>query len=200
MSGEEQCREALGADLFAAVQAEMAPLPPSVDRVAVYEAIADGVQYLAVHRKLAPEVLRDQKDALVAVGRSIAKLKRKLCSPKPRGVREFGSGWWPGRDLERAYEALTKDYLTFGMTREDTDYWSPSKEEVLDQLIAAGVPTKDAVDQVNSKSSGRPPAVWRTATLARLRAAGVPATAAQGLLDAAGLVGGPTPEKVPPRI
>ena len=169
-----ECLQLLGAEAFDVLAAQMVHLPKRVDHDAVYTAIAEGARYLLLHQILNPDYVRDQDEALAAIGQAIEKFKkvvqRRPTGPAAEPLPDYLKGWWPGKYLEREHKALMKDWLL-----------RAGRTEILDEAPP-------------SKKGGRPRAAWRTTTEAALLGLGVTREAAKGLLDAAGLTG-PRPRR-----
>ncbi len=172
---ESECHGLIGDGPYEDLKRQMEAVPKDC-RDAAYEAIADGARYLLVHRSLSADDVRDVREIMDRIGKGIEQLKRKLRPREAREPRPAAELYWEGEALEREYVAL-KGHPAIWMPREDCDFLSDPNGPL-----------------ASSGSGGRPRAVWRTATLARLRDLGLPAHLAEALLRAAKLTG-PTPRR-----
>lgn len=168
---ERACRAALGEIRAEHVALEVARLPPAIDRGAVWRAITRGVEHRAGWALLGPKWCRRRDARLDAVRRAIEGLKDELRrSPWP-GAVELAATWTAG--LERELRRLTESEAL-----DDGRRTVPFM-----RLSRAGL------GWLPAGSGGRPAATWRAETAKALRALGVPATATEDFLDAAGLMG-----------
>jgi hypothetical protein len=96
---ESECRRVLGEERFADVQCQVNPLPPEVDRGAVYRAVTDGKYTHMAYASLSSELVRKRDKAVAVLRSDLNQLKRAL----------EGSPWPPAiADLERAFRKATE--------------------------------------------------------------------------------------------
>lgn len=184
-AASDECRRALGDERFEALAAEVegpvegrsavVALPRSVDRAAVYRAIAAGAWTLQGRDALRPEMVHDRDKAVSAVSRALVKLRRAL--KRTPWAASIGG-------LEREWSRLTEgELLSDGrrcvpVLRLDPKSWGWPR------ALAGRAP------------GGRTPGTWRTETEAALRALGVKDEKTDACLRAAGLIGkDPGPER-----
>ena len=170
---QEECREILGDERFRLLVEEVDQLPPKIDRGYVYQAITVGEMTRCGDQMIPTKAwCRRRDEALEDLGAAVTRL-RVVFRDHPANERLDIESWVD--DLDREYRKLNEperpDEITFA------------------ENTRANILTRDRQSMGwASEAGGRPAHVWKHQTIAMLRKQGVTLAAAEGLVEAAGLL------------